>query len=96
VITVYSIMIVDDEALERKGWKMVLERYLSDRICVAGEAKNGREAVELAWKTRPDIILMDVKMPGLDGIMASKAIKKFLPEVKIILISAYDDFAYAH
>ncbi len=96
MITVYSIMIVDDEALERKGWKMVLERYLSDRICVAGEAKNGREAVELAWKTRPDIILMDVKMPGLDGIMASKAIKKFLPEVKIILISAYDDFAYAH
>jgi len=89
-------MIVDDEALERKGWRMILERYRSDQIRVAVEAKNGKEAVELAWKTRPDIILMDVKMPGLDGIMASKAIKKFLPEVKIIIISAYDDFAYAH
>lgn len=75
---------------------MVMERYLSDRIRVAGEAKNGKDAVELAWKTRPDIILMDVKMPGLDGIMASKAIRKFLPDVKIIIISAYDDFAYAH
>ncbi|HHW41693.1 MAG TPA: response regulator [Syntrophomonadaceae bacterium] len=92
----YSVMIVDDEALERKGWRMILERYRSDQIRVAVEAKNGKEAVELAWKTRPDIILMDVKMPGLDGIMASKAIKKFLPEVKIIIISAYDDFAYAH
>ena len=75
---------------------MIIDKYLSDRICIVGEAKNGKEAVELAWKTQPDIILMDVRMPGLDGIMASKAIKKFLPEVKIIIISAYDDFAYAH
>jgi two-component system response regulator YesN len=92
----YSILIVDDEVLERSGWKMIIQRYLSDRVCAAGEAKNGREAVELAWKTKPDIILMDVKMPGIDGIEASKAIKKFLPDVKIIIISAYDDFAYAH
>jgi len=92
----YSVLIVDDEALERKGWRMILEKYRPDQVCVAGEARNGKEAVEVAWKTRPNIILMDVKMPGLDGIMASKAIKKFLPDVKIIIISAYDDFAYAH
>ena len=44
---------------------MIIDKYLSDRICIVGEAKNGKEAVELAWKTQPDIILMDVRMPGL-------------------------------
>lgn len=78
----YSLLIVDDEALERKGWIMIIDKYLSDRICIVGEAKNGKEAVELAWKTQPDIILMDVRMPGLDGIMASKAIKNSFPRLK--------------
>jgi YesN/AraC family two-component response regulator len=73
----YSILIVDDEVLERSGWKMIIQRYLSDRVCAAGEAKNGREAVELAWKTKPDIILMDVKMQESMGLRRARPSKSF-------------------
>ncbi len=91
----YSVLLVDDEMLERQGWRRILEKHRSGSVRVIGEARNGREAVELAKKERPDLVLMDVKMPGLDGIKAGRLIKEFLPGVKIIVISAYDEFSYA-
>ncbi|MDD2235065.1 MAG: response regulator [Desulfitobacteriaceae bacterium] len=91
----YTILLVDDEALERAAWKYMVEKYYSGFIKIIGEAKNGNEAVDLAKMLTPDIILMDVKMPGIDGIKASSLIKDFLPQTKIIVISAYDDFSYA-
>ncbi len=91
----YTILLVDDEVLEREVWKYILEKHCSSLIRVIGEAKTGNEAMELAKRFTPDIILMDVKMPGMDGIKAGNLIKEFLPKTKIIVISAYDDFTYA-
>lgn len=91
----YSVMLADDENLERQGWRRIIEKHCSERVRVVAEAKTGREAVEQAKKTKPDIILMDVKMPGINGIRASKLIREFLPTVRIVVISAYDEFSYA-
>jgi len=85
----YTILLVDDEVLEREAWKYILEKHCSSLIRVIGEAKTGNEAMELAKRFTPDIILMDVKMPGMDGIKAGNLIKEFLPKTKIIVISAY-------
>ncbi len=91
----YSVMLVDDEILERQGWRQILEKHRSGSVRVVGEARSGKEAVELAKRNKPDLILMDVKMPGLDGIKAGRLIREFHPGVKILVISAYDEFSYA-
>jgi DNA-binding NarL/FixJ family response regulator len=66
------VMVVDDQALVRAGFRMILEA--EDGIDVVGEAADGREAVELAERARPDVILMDVRMPHLDGVAATERI----------------------
>jgi two-component system response regulator YesN len=91
---VYSMMLVDDEGLERIGWRKILEKHRFDSVLIVGEAKNGQEAIELAREMHPQIILMDIVMPVLGGIEASKQIRELLPDVRIIVISAYDEFAY--
>ncbi len=91
----YSVMLVDDEILERQGWRWIIEKHCSERVRVVAEAKTGIEAVEQARRARPDIIFMDVKMPGMNGIQASRLIREFLPGVRIVVISAYDEFSYA-
>lgn len=90
----YRLMIVDDEQLERIALRQIIENNIA-MVKVAGEAKNGEEAIDLAKDIKPHIILMDIKMPEMSGLEASQEIKKIIPEVKIIVLSAFDSFDYA-
>jgi len=83
------IIIADDHQIVRQGLKLLLERE-SD-MEVVGEAEDGRSAVTLARKLMPDVVVMDVKMPDMNGIEASQQILSELPEVKVIALSMYDD-----
>ena len=82
-----KVLIVDDETIIRMDLREMLQEYGFGEIW---EAKNGEEAVELAHKHRPDLILMDVKMPQLDGIKAAGIIRKF-SDASIVLLTAYSD-----
>jgi signal transduction histidine kinase/ActR/RegA family two-component response regulator len=83
------IMIVDDHKVMRQG----LIRLVSGQpdIQVAGEARSGREAIEMALRIRPDAIVMDISMPEMDGIEATRRIKSELPEVRVIGLSMFED-----
>lgn len=86
----FKLMIADDEILERQALKIML-KDIESIVCVA-EACNGREAIEYNREFNPDIIIMDIKMPGLNGIKASEIIKAENSEKVIVIITAYDDF----
>jgi len=90
----YKLLIVDDEAVERQALRMII-RQSFENAQIIGEAENGRRAIELAEREHPDLILMDIKMPGIDGVEAVRIIKKRLPDTKFIMISAFDTFEYA-
>lgn len=87
-----KVMIADDHALVREGIMAFLRMH--DEIEIAGEASNGIEAIQKARELRPDIILMDISMPELGGIEATLEIKKTMPEIKILILTQYDDKAY--
>jgi len=89
-----NVLIAEDELIERKSMKKFIEENFS-KIRVIGEAVNGREAIEKTRDLHPDVILMDVKMHGIDGIEAVKQINEKFPAVKFIMVSAYDSFDYA-
>ncbi|MER7083304.1 DNA-binding response regulator, NarL/FixJ family, contains REC and HTH domains [Saccharopolyspora kobensis] len=84
------VLLADDERLVRSGFKVLLD--LEDDITVVGEATNGVEAVELARSMRPDVVLMDIRMPQLDGIRATGRIAGTdgLERVKILVLTTYD------
>jgi two-component system response regulator YesN len=88
------MLIVEDERLEREGLVSFLD-WNSFDIQIAGTACDGIEGLELAERIKPDIIITDIKMPGMTGIEMSKKIKDFLPRVKIIILTGYDDFKFA-
>lgn len=90
----HTVLLVEDEELERVYLKTFFTQQCQE-YNVIGEACNGREAIALNKNLRPDVIFMDIKMPGIDGLTASKLIKKENPQTKIIILSAYDDFDYA-
>jgi two-component system NarL family response regulator len=85
------VMIVDDHALFRRGLQMVLEQETD--IDVVGEAGNGGDAVGLAQENMPDVVLMDVRMPGRGGIEATEKIKEAMPHVKILMLTVSDEEA---
>jgi DNA-binding NarL/FixJ family response regulator len=87
------IMLVDDHALLRVGFRMVLEA--EDDFTVIGEASDGAQAIALAATMHPDVILMDVRMPGLDGIEATRQIMAAQPETRIIILTTFDLDEYA-
>jgi YesN/AraC family two-component response regulator len=89
-----SVLIVDDEELSRIAVRKLLSR-LFPSVSVAGEADNGRIAVEMAASLRPDIVLMDIRIPAMNGIEAAQAILSLLPCIKVIMLSAYDSFGFA-
>ena len=88
-----KLMIVDDEYLSRFALKILISKKVTD-IEIIGEAENGRQAVELNRKLRPDIIIMDIKMPGISGIDASMEIINEFPETSILILTAYDNFEF--
>lgn len=90
----YRLLIADDEALEREGLELLIERMHPGMFQIA-HADNGRRAIEQAEEFRPHIIMMDINMPGIQGLQAIREIKSRLPDTRFILVTAYDFFAYA-
>jgi len=90
-----KLLIVDDEYLERMVLKHHIENDPSLQIKIVGEASSGREAISMFLKTNPAIILMDIKMPELDGLQTAEIIKQHNNAVEIIFITAYSYFSYA-
>ncbi|OPG13053.1 DNA-binding response regulator [Microbispora sp. GKU 823] len=89
-----KVLLADDERLVRSGFKLLLD--VEDDITVVGEATNGAEAVERARAARPDVVLMDIRMPKLDGIQATTQITatRGLERVRILILTTYDTDAY--
>jgi DNA-binding NarL/FixJ family response regulator len=82
------VLLVDDQALVRSGFRMILDAQAD--IDVVGEAENGRQAVELATVSSVDVILMDIRMPELDGIEATARILHAQPETKVLILTTFD------
>jgi DNA-binding NarL/FixJ family response regulator len=82
------LLVVDDNVKFRATLKLLLEDY---EIDVVGEAGNGAEAVEMTEALLPDVVLMDLRMPVMDGIASARIIKERLPRIQVIILSAYDD-----
>jgi DNA-binding NarL/FixJ family response regulator len=83
------VLICDDQALIRDGLEMLLK--LESDIEVVGLAQDGAEAVELAQRKRPDLVLMDLKMPGMNGVEATRRIHLNQPDTKVLVLTTYDD-----
>lgn len=90
----FKLLIADDEALEREGLELMIRHLYPDSFEFL-HAENGRKAIQLAEEHRPDIIFMDIKMPGIQGLEAVRQILEKLPSVQIVMITAHDYFAYA-
>ena len=86
------ILIADDHALVREGIRALLS--LCDDLEVVGEAADGREAIDATQRLRPDVVLMDINMPGLGGLEATLAIRREDPQAKILVLTQYDDREY--
>ena len=86
------VMLADDHVLVREGTRELLER--EEDMEVVGEADNGEQAVELATRLEPDVALMDIAMPKLNGIEATKQIKAICPATAVLMLTAYDDDQY--
>ena len=89
-----KILLAEDEKYDREIVKHIIYENFSDELQIF-EAKNGREAIELSESIRPDIVIMDIKMPGIDGIQALKEISASLPNLYSIILTAYDYFDFA-
>lgn len=84
-----KVLIADDQELIRQSLQIVLETR--EGISVIGTAKDGREVIQMLRKEKPDVILMDVRMPEMDGVACTKIIKDAYPEIKIIILTTFDD-----
>lgn len=83
------ILIADDHEVARKGIRSLLEGHGGWEVC--GEAKDGREAVELASQLKPEIVLLDIGMPNLNGLDAARQLASSLPETRILILTIHDD-----
>ncbi|MFC6014586.1 response regulator [Plantactinospora solaniradicis] len=82
------VVLVDDQALVRTGFRMILDE--TDDIEVVGEAADGATALEVTSRTKPDVVLMDVRMPGVDGITATERIRALSSPPKVIILTTFD------
>ena len=83
------VLLVDDQTLIRQGIRLLLE--IEPDIQVVGQAANGLEALDQAGALHPDVILMDVRMPGMDGVTATQELSKRFPEIKVIILTTFED-----
>jgi DNA-binding NarL/FixJ family response regulator len=83
-----KVLIVDDHAFIRRGVQTILDPFPEWEFC--GEAANGKEAIRMAGELKPEVIIMDISMPELNGIEATRAIRKNQPTVKIVLLTLHD------
>ena len=87
-----TVLLAEDHTIVREGFRKMLE--LEDDIEVVGEAQDGRQALALANKFQPDVVLMDIAMPLLNGLEATRQVLKALPDTKVLILSAHNDDAY--
>ncbi|MGA2555264.1 MAG: response regulator transcription factor [Verrucomicrobiota bacterium] len=87
-----TVLLAEDHTIVREGFRNMLE--LEEDLEVAGEAQDGRQAVALAKKLRPDVVLMDIAMPLLNGLEAARQVHKAVPGTKVLMLSAHSDDAY--
>ncbi|MFL0248130.1 response regulator [Candidatus Clostridium stratigraminis] len=91
----YKLLIVDDEIEVRKGIINKVDWYMLG-FEIVGEGENGKEALELFEKTMPDVLLTDIKMPFMDGLQLTQCVKEKYPTTKVIVMTGFDEFEYAH
>lgn len=91
-MTAIRVLLVDDQALFREGLETLLSVHKD--IQVVGQASNGQEAVEVAAKVQPGVVLMDVRMPILDGVRATSLLMKAQPQCRVIVLTTFDDDEY--
>ncbi|WP_103670353.1 response regulator transcription factor [Pseudanabaena sp. BC1403] len=87
-----QILLIDDQDLIRRGMKALLKS--DEELQVVGEGENGIEAIALVKTLQPDVVLMDVRMPEMDGVAATKEICQLFPEVKVLIMTTFDDREY--
>jgi len=87
-----TVLLAEDHTIVREGFRIMLE--LEDDLKIVGEAADGRHAVALAKKIRPDVVLMDIAMPLLNGLDATRQLLEALPAVKVLMLSAHNEDAY--
>jgi DNA-binding NarL/FixJ family response regulator len=91
---VIRVLLADDQELVRSGFRLILD--LADGIDVVGEAGDGREAVRLAKELQPDVVLMDVRMPELDGIEATRRLRQAGVEARVLVLTTFDLDEYVY
>src|ERR1700733_2994513 len=87
-----TVLLVDDHTVVRQGLRALLSQ--ADDIEVVGEAENGRQAVQMAVKTQPNVVLMDVVMPLMNGLEGTRQVLKNVPSAKVLVLSSYSDDDY--
>ncbi|MBV8829668.1 MAG: response regulator transcription factor [Acidobacteriaceae bacterium] len=87
-----TVLLVDDHSLVRRGFRRILED--EEGLKIAGEANNGIEAIRMASELKPNVVVMDLSMPELDGVQATKEIVKHLPETQVLVLSMHADDNY--
>ena len=87
-----AVLLVDDHMIVREGFRKLLD--VEADLIVVGEAQTGRQAVEMARKLRPQVVVMDIAMPLLNGLEATRQIRRAVPDTKVLILSAHSDDAY--
>jgi two-component system, NarL family, response regulator NreC len=87
-----KVLLADDHAILREGLRMVLDAQ--PQIAVVGEAEDGRQAVEMAEHLHPDVVVMDIAMPNLNGLEATRQIKRRFPEIRVVILTMHENHQY--